>query len=97
MEGYTPVNRFESEYDFDFSYSGENLPAKAKIRVPSDFVSMKKSDKERAIKWRMYLRNALQDMFSRGYTAVGFDTESNSYLMDTGCEFPGREHPSVFE
>ncbi len=97
MEGYTPVNRFESEYDFDFSYSGENLPAKAKIRVPSDFVSMKKSDKERAIKWRMYLRNALQDMFSRGYTAVGFDTESNSYLMEKGCEFPGRENPSVFE
>ena len=94
---YQPINRFESEYDFDFSYSAQNLPDKAGIKIPSDFVGMKKRDKEKAIKWRMFLRDALKDMFSRGYTAVGFDPESNSYLMEKGSQFPGKENPSVFE
>lgn len=94
---FKPVNHVDPVTDTDPVYSGESLPDKARISIPSDFVAMKKGNRGAAVKWRAYLKSALRDMFSRGYTAVGFDSESNSYLLEKDSSFPGNENPSVFE
>jgi len=94
--GFAPINPFESEYSFDFSFDKENLPPKAMVQIPGNFVEVKKKDREVAVNWRMYLRKVLRSLFSKGYTAVGFDPRKNAYLLEKGCDFPGKENPSVF-
>lgn len=97
LHGFVPVNPFDTEYEFDFSYSSGDVPPKILLKIPANFVEMKKKNKELAIKWRMFARNTLKDFFSKGYTAVGFDPAQGGYLLEKDFDFPGSENPSIFQ
>jgi predicted GNAT superfamily acetyltransferase len=42
------------------------------LQVPSDYLALKDTDRELAWRWRDAVADALEDVFGRGYRAVGF-------------------------
>ncbi len=93
---FEPVNSFDSEFSFDFRELSADIPEKVEVKVPRDFTELKKKDRDIAIKWRLYLRKTLKDLFGRGYTAVGFDKNENAYMLEINSRYPGEDSPSVF-
>lgn len=51
------------------------------VYIPKDFVSVKKEDKELANKIRMGTRDIFEHLFSKGYSAVGFNRENSYYTF----------------
>lgn len=95
--GYVTLNPFESEYDFGFSNVEHDEPVRIRVKIPRDFTEMKKINKDTAVKWRMYLRETLENLFSRGYVAVSFDSKENGYLMEKNHGFPGDDSQNIFK
>lgn len=93
---FEPVNSFDSEFSFDFRELSADIPEKVEVKVPRDFTELKKKDRDIAIKWRLYLRKTLKDLFDMGYTAVGFDKNENAYMLEINSRYPGEDSPSVF-
>lgn len=91
------INELDSPYSFDFSFPDEVRQNRIEVLIPENFVEMKKSNRETAIKWRHYLRNALESLFSSGYVAVSFDHERRGYLLEKDSGFPGEDSPAVFD
>ncbi len=94
---YIPINSFSSEYEYQFPPVADDLPAKILFKIPADFTAMKKKDKDLALKWRMYVRETLTDLFSKGYVAMGFDKKENAYLLDGNPDYPGNDARSIFQ
>ncbi len=51
------------------------------VYIPKDFVSVKKTDPDLALKIRMGLRGIFENLFSQGYIAVGFNREEAYYTF----------------
>lgn len=51
------------------------------VYIPGDFVSIKKSDPDLALKIRMGLRETFENLFAKGYNAVGFNREEAYYTF----------------
>lgn len=94
---YTPLNEFSSEYDFSFSYPDtEYLDTNVKIRIPVDFPEMKRKDRDVALKWRMYLRKLLRELFTKGYSIVGFDAKDKGYILSSGTKYSESSRETIF-
>lgn len=94
--GYSTINNFDSEYSFNFSYNPDEVTGKVMLRIPKDYSQMKQKSRETAVGWRMYVRKVFQDLFSRGYVAVGFEPELNAYMLEKGDEYTGEDTPHIF-
>lgn len=97
VEGaYDILNPFSTEYDADLTYDSFERGERIGLKIPRDFVEMKKKDRELALKWRHFLRTALHDLFKQDYTIVGFDSNVNAYVLQQDFPFPGRGSPLIF-
>ncbi len=71
------VNEPGELYKADYS----NLAATVGVYIPKDFVSMKRNDRDLALKVRMGLRDIFENLFSQGYFAVGFNRDEAYYTF----------------
>lgn len=68
---------FKAQYGSTFTADSYSLP------VPKDFQQLKAKSQERAMHWRLAVREACQALFSAGYTAVRLQKQSqwNEYVF----------------
>lgn len=59
----------------------EDLPESIAFRIPSDFISIKKSEHDRAMKIRLMTRKRLEKLFALGFIIMDFERERSSYVM----------------
>jgi predicted GNAT superfamily acetyltransferase len=50
------------------TFTGEGRPLA--VPIPSDIVTIRRSDRELSLAWRFYLRSVLEEAFGAGYTMV---------------------------
>jgi predicted GNAT superfamily acetyltransferase len=58
--------------------------ARALIRIPSDFQSLKAADRELALAWRMHTRELFEEAFAKGYLVTDLLVENGQafYLLE---------------
>lgn len=63
--------------EFDENVEGDSVG----VYIPKDFVSLKKQDKELAIRVRIAFRENVERYFSKGYAAAGFNHDEAYYTL----------------
>lgn len=66
------------------------------VHIPPDFVSMKKAAPQEALRIRNATRQAMETLFSMGYTATDFNREESFYTFSKGNEFIKKLGVNVF-
>ena len=66
------------------------------LHIPEDFVALKKAGSEEARKIRMATREAMEKLFSVGFTAVGFNREESYYIFAKENEFVKKLGKNIF-
>ena len=59
----------------------EDLPESIAFKIPSDFISIKKSDHDLAMNIRLITRKRLEKLFELGFIIIDFERERSSYIM----------------
>ncbi len=83
------INALEGDTELNV----KELPDVISFKIPEDFLSMKKNDKDAASMIRLSTRTILENLFSSGFTVTDFHRDSSSYIM-TRC---GEEDPDFHE
>lgn len=66
------------------------------IHISQDFVALKKADGDKALKIRMATREAMETLFSKGFTAVDFNREGSYYTFARENEFVKKLGKNIF-
>ncbi len=82
------ANLSEIEYNLEAGTVG--------MHISPDFVALKKADSSEALKVRMATREAIEQLFSHGYTAVDFNREESYYTFAKENEFVRKLGKNIF-
>lgn len=68
------------------------------LRIPLNYVEVKKKNRDFAMEWRMETRNIFRDLFGRGYMIVDFlkDEKSGYYVLKKDVEYPYQNYKNIF-
>ncbi len=61
--------------------NAKELPDVISFKIPVDFLSIKRNDKDTALNIRLSTRAMIEDLFSDGFIVTDFKRDSSSYIM----------------
>lgn len=84
LHGTLPTDRFIVRWDLASS-AVRAIAGTVHVEIPADFIGVQRSDPERALAWRLEVRDAMQSRLADGYRVVGFQRGASGnpfYILD---------------
>ncbi len=66
------------------------------LKIPDDYLGIKKENPERAKSIRMGYRDVFRKIFNKGYVIAGFDRRNSAYIAVTEEHLPGKIREPIF-
>lgn len=86
------LNALPNISGMDFNFDSSTIG----LYIPGDFVAMKKSSREEAMKARLATREAMETLFSHGYAAVDFNRDESYYTFSRENKFVEKLGRNIF-
>ena len=72
------------------------IPDDLYLKIPDNYLEMKKRDPEKAMDQRLKSRNIFENLFSKGYIVSDFSKELNAYFLEKKPELGLSLGPNIF-